>query len=176
MKRALAVALVAVSLAAATVALSQSSLIPFGGGKGPQQPIAFSHKLHAGTLGLDCLYCHNGADKSPIANIPPVGTCMGCHKLAVTDRPEIQKLTGFWTRGEPVPWVEVYRLPDHVKFNHKRHVKAGVQCGTCHGKVEQMDVVHQVPTLKMGWCVTCHRQEQNNPQFPATLDCVACHH
>src|SRR5687768_18009850 len=100
MKRALAVVLVAVSLVAATVALSQSTLIPFGGGKGPKQPIAFSHELHAGKLGLDCLYCHYGADKSPIANIPPVGLCMGCHKLAVADRPEIKKLAAFWERGE----------------------------------------------------------------------------
>src|SRR5262245_32474432 len=176
MTRALAVILVAVTLVSATVALSQSTKIPIGGGNGPKQPIAFSHRIHAGTLQMNCLYCHYGADKSPIANIPPVSVCMGCHKLAVTDRPEIQKLTGYWNRGETPPWVEVYRLPDHVKFNHKRHVKAGVQCAECHGKVETMDVVYQYPTLKMGWCITCHRQHVDDPKFPATLDCVACHH
>jgi cytochrome c7-like protein len=176
MKRALALALVAITLAAATAALSQSTLIPIGGGKGPQQPIAFSHQIHAGKLAMNCLYCHYGADKSPIANLPPVGVCMGCHKLAMTDRPEVQKLAAYWERGEVVPWVEVYRLPDHVKFNHKRHVKAGVQCAECHGQVDSMAVLVQYPSLKMGWCITCHRKKLNDPKFPATLDCVSCHH
>jgi hypothetical protein len=176
MKRALALVITIPSLAAWTMALSQSSMLPIGGGKGPRQPIAFSHKIHAGTLGMDCLYCHYGADKSPIANIPAVSVCMGCHKLAATDRPEVQKLTGYYQRGETVPWLEVYSLPDHVKFNHKRHVKAGIKCQDCHGKVETMDVVYQYPSLKMGWCITCHRQRLNDPQFPTTLDCVACHH
>lgn len=176
MKRALALVIVVATLAAATLALSQSFPISLGKGKGPTQPIAFSHQIHAGKLGLDCLYCHTGAAKSPIANIPAVSTCMGCHKLSVTDRPEIQKLTGYANRGEAVPWIEVYRLPDHVKFNHVRHVKAGIQCADCHGPVDQMDVVYQVPSLKMGWCVTCHRQNVDNPQFPASMDCLVCHH
>ena len=76
-----------------------------------RQPINFSHRIHAGQLGMNCLYCHYGAEKSPIANIPPVSTCMGCHKIAVTDRPEIVKLTGYFERGEQIPWVEVYRCP-----------------------------------------------------------------
>ena len=78
--------------------------------------------------------------------------------------------------SEVPPWVEVYRLPDHVKFNHKRHVKAGIQCLDCHGPVPTMDVMHQYPSLKMGWCVSCHRQHLNDAKNPATLDCVACHH
>ena len=176
MTRALAVVLVAVTLVSATVALSQSTRIPIGGGKGPEQPIHFSHKIHAGNLQMNCLYCHYGADKSPIANIPAVSVCMGCHKLAAVDRPEIKKLTGYWERGEVPPWAEVYRLPDHVKFNHKRHVKAGIQCDDCHGRVETMDVVYQYPSLKMGWCISCHRQHLDDPKFLATLDCVACHH
>jgi len=141
-----------------------------------RQPINFSHQIHAGRLGMNCLYCHYGAEKSAIANIPPVGTCMGCHKLAMTDRPEIQKLTGYWERGEQVPWVEVYRLPDYVKFNHKRHVKAGFACQSCHGPVQDMSVLYEYPPLKMGWCVSCHRQNLDNPNFPATMDCIACHH
>jgi hypothetical protein len=149
---------------------------PLLGSRGPVQPIAFSHKLHSGKLGMDCLYCHYSADKSPIANIPAVSLCMGCHKLAVTDRPEIKKLAGFWERGETPPWVEVYRLPDHVKFNHKRHVKAAIDCAQCHGNVAEMDVVRQAASLKMGWCITCHRQNLDNKNFPATMDCVACHH
>ena len=148
----------------------------FFAGPAPKQPIAFSHKIHAGKLGMNCLYCHYSADKSPIANIPAVSVCMGCHKIAMIDRPEIQKLTGYWNRHETPPWIEVYRLPDHVKFNHKRHVLAGFQCQQCHGQVQEMDVMRQVPSLKMGWCVSCHRQNLTNKNFPATMNCVACHH
>ncbi len=176
MKRALALVVVATALTAATLALSQSFSVPLGNKKGPQQPILFNHQVHAGKLAMDCLYCHTGAEKSPIANIPAVGTCMGCHKIAMTDRPEVVKLTGYFERGEQVPWVEVYRLPDHVKFNHKRHIKAGMTCQECHGPVQEMAVLYQYPSLKMGWCVTCHRQKLNDPKFPATMDCVACHH
>lgn len=176
MKRALALVIVIATLAAATMALSQSFSVQLGNRKGPQQPIEFSHEIHAGRLGMDCLYCHTGAAKSAIANIPAVGTCMGCHKIVATDKPEIQKLAGYWERGEAVPWVEVHRLPDHVKFNHKRHVKAGFECQSCHGPVEKMARVYQYSSLKMGWCITCHRQNLDHPEFPATMDCVACHH
>ena len=176
MKRALALVIVATTLTAATLALSQSFSVQLGNKKGPLQPILFNHQIHAGKLAMDCLYCHTGAEKSPIANIPAVGTCMGCHKIAMTDRPEVVKLTGYFERGEQVPWVEVYRLPDHVKFNHKRHVKAGMTCQECHGPVQEMAVLYQYPSLKMGWCVTCHRQKLKDPKFPATTDCVACHH
>jgi hypothetical protein len=176
MKRALALVIAATAFTAATVALPQSVSVQLGNKKGPRQPILFSHQIHAGKLAMDCLYCHTGAEKSPIANLPAVGTCMGCHKIAMTDRPEVVKLSGYFERGEQVPWVEVYRLPDHVKFNHKRHVKAGMTCQECHGPVQEMAVLYQVPSLKMGWCVSCHRQKLNDPKNPATMDCVACHH
>src|SRR5690242_13932821 len=175
MKRALALVIIVSTLAAATVAFTQSFSVQLGANKGPRQPINFSHQIHAGKLGMNCLYCHYGAEKSAIANLPPVSTCMGCHKIAVTDRPEIQKLTAYFDRGE-IPWVEVYRLPDYVKFNHKRHVLAGFACQNCHGPVQQMAVVYEYPPLKMGWCVSCHRQNLNNPTHPATMDCVVCHH
>lgn len=176
MKRALALVLIASTLAAATVALSQSFSVQLGNRRGPRQPIRFPHDIHAGKLGMSCLYCHYSADKSPIANIPAVSVCMGCHKMAVSDRPEIQKLTGYFERNEAIPWVEVYRLPDHVKFNHKRHVKAGVQCMDCHGPVDRMPQLYQYPSLKMGWCLDCHRQRLNDPKFPAPMDCIVCHH
>ncbi len=176
MKRAVALLLIASTLIAATVAFTQSSSVSLGINRGPVQPVKFSHQIHAGKLGMNCLYCHYGAEKSSIANLPPVGTCMGCHKIAVADRPEIQKLTGFYDRGEQIPWVEVYRLPDHVKFNHKRHVKAGIQCQDCHGPVDKMAVVYQYPSLKMGWCIGCHRQHLNDAVNPATMDCLICHH
>ena len=176
MTRLIALLIAVATIASATVALSQSFNVRLGSNKGPEQPIAFSHKIHAGLLQMDCKYCHYGAANSPWANIPAVSTCMGCHRFAVTDRPEIQKLAGFWERGEQVPWVKVHYTPDHVKFNHKRHVKAGIDCQKCHGPVQEMPVVYQYSSLKMGWCVSCHRENLNHPQFPATMDCIACHH
>ena len=176
MRRPLSILIVIATLVTASVALTQSFSVSLGLQKGPKQPINYSHKLHAGKLGMDCLYCHYGAIKSPIANIPAVSVCMGCHKIAVTDRPEIKKLTEYWNRGEPVPWVEVHKLPQHVKFNHKRHVLANVACTTCHGPVQEMDVMYQYSSLKMGWCVSCHRDNLNNANFPASMDCLTCHH
>lgn len=176
MKRTLAILIVVATIAAATVAFTQSFNVQLGDTRGPKQPIAFSHQIHAGKLQMDCRYCHYGAAKSAFANIPAVSTCMGCHKIAVADRPEVQKLTGFWDRGEPIPWVKVHYLPDHVKFNHKRHVKAGIACQDCHGPVQEMPVVYQYNSLKMGWCVSCHRERLDDPKFPASMDCLVCHH
>lgn len=169
-------AIAMVAFAAGTVAFTQSFTTVLPARPGPEQPIKFPHDIHAGKLGINCLYCHYTAEKSPVANIPSLGTCMGCHKIAATDRPEITKLTAYWKRGEQVPWVEVYRLPDHVKFNHMRHIKAGFQCQECHGPVQTMRVLYQYPSLKMGWCVSCHRQNLNDPAKPASMDCLTCHH
>ena len=176
MKRTLSAPLILLLLALGSAASGQSFWTRLGFTRGPVQPIHYSHALHAGKLGMNCLYCHYGAEKSPIANLPPVSTCMGCHKLTRADKPEIQKLAGYFERNEPVPWVRVNKLPDYVKFNHKRHVKAGIQCTDCHGPVQSMRVVYQYPSLKMGWCVSCHRQHLDDAQNPATMDCVACHH
>ena len=176
MNRLIAVLLFGCSLIAATAALSQSFNVQLGGRKGPTQPINYSHQTHAGKLQMDCRYCHYGATRSSFANLPAVSTCMGCHKIAVTDRPEIQKLTGYWERGEQIPWVKVHYLPDHVKFNHKRHIKAGIICQDCHGPIQEMPVVYQYNSLKMGWCLECHRKNLDNPTHPASMDCVTCHH
>ena len=176
MKKTFAIVLVLVTLVAASVAFTQSFGVLMGDKKGPTQPIAFSHQIHAGKLQMDCRYCHYGASKSAWANIPAVSTCMGCHKIAMTDKPEVIKLTAYYDRGEPIPWVKVHYLPDHVKFNHKRHVLAEIACQTCHGPVQEMAVVYQYSSLKMGWCVSCHRNNLDNPKFPATMDCLACHH
>src|SRR5947208_1868743 len=111
MKRILAPVLVLAMLAAGTAAFTQSFQVSLGFAKGPAQPIAFSHKLHAGKLQMNCLYCHYAAEKSQSANIPSAGTCMGCHKVAAVDRPEIQKLAGYFNTGQSPPWIEVYRLP-----------------------------------------------------------------
>ena len=176
MTKLIAAVIVLSAIITASAALSQSFNVRLGDSKGPAQQINFSHKIHAGKLQMDCKYCHYGAANSQWANIPAVSTCMGCHRYAVTDRPEIVKLTGFADRGEIIPWVKVHYLPDHVKFNHKRHVRADIACQTCHGPVQEMDRVYQYSSLKMGWCVSCHRQNLDNPVHPATMDCLACHH
>lgn len=155
----------------------------------PEQPIYYSHKVHAGTNQISCLYCHGGAQEGKHANIPSVNICMNCHmaineysgkdKLIKEDgtevngTAEIQKLykyAGFdpavskvWdpTKAKPMEWSKVHNLPDHVYFNHSQHVKAGkVQCQTCHGEVQKMDVAYQFADLSMGWCVNCHRETQ----------------
>lgn len=140
----------------------------------PVQPIAFSHKTHAGTYGLACLYCHAYADRSIVAGVPPVQTCFGCHKIiSGYDRPEIQpaiaKIVDYWRRQEPIPWIKVYDLPDFVYFSHKRHVKKGMACQNCHGQVQEMDQVRRVASLEMGWCLDCHRRRG------VERDCALCH-
>lgn len=174
MRKALAPVLVLCALAVGTAAFTQSFPVTLGMNKGPAQPIAFPHDIHAGKLQMDCLYCHYSADKSPVSNIPTLETCMGCHKVAAVDRPEIQKMAAMYAKGETPQWTEVYRLPDHVKFNHERHVKAGVECQSCHGPVDKMPVMYQYSSLKMGWCIDCHRD--NVEKNPVLMDCLTCHH
>jgi hypothetical protein len=129
-----------------------------GWGLGPTQPIFFSHRRHAGVFEIDCQYCHSNTDKSPVALVPPVEVCVGCHRVVKAASPEIQKLRGFEARGESIPWERIYKLADFVQFNHGRHVRAGLDCQECHGKVEETDVLYQWAPLTMGWCLQCHRQ------------------
>jgi len=126
-------------------------------GYAPEQPIKFSHKLHVDGLGMDCRYCHTAAEKGRHAGIPSTDTCMNCHSVAATDRPEIQKLKQYFDTGEPIPWVRLHKTPDFVYFNHSVHLAAGFDCAQCHGDVAQMDVVQRVKPLSMGWCLECHR-------------------
>jgi hypothetical protein len=137
--------------------------------RAPDQPIEFNHSVHVTGLGLACDYCHMYADESVAAGIPPMSLCMECHENAARDNEEVQKLVGYWEREEPVPWVRVHSLPDHAYFTHKRHIKAGVDCTECHGQVSAMTVARQVKSLKMGWCVSCHRSRG------APTDCLICH-
>lgn len=136
----------------------------------PQQPIAYSHKLHAGDLQINCLFCHDGARRSAIAGVPSVQRCMGCHNAIEKDTPELQKLKAAWDEKKPIEWIRVHKLPEFTRFNHKRHVAAGITCQSCHGEVQTMEVVRQVAPLTMGWCIECHQQRQ------ASLDCLTCHH
>ena len=126
----------------------------------PPQPIKYSHRLHAGELGIDCRYCHTQVEKGAQATIPPLETCMNCHKLIKKDSPEILKLRNHFASNTPIEWVKVNRLPDYAYFNHSRHVNSGVSCKTCHGRVDQMEVVRQVKPLSMSWCLECHRSPE----------------
>ena len=132
-------------------------------GYAPKQPIAFSHKLHAGEYEIACQYCHTGVEIGKSANIPSVNICMNCHSQIKTDSPEIQKLYTAQETGEPIEWVRVHNLPDLAYFNHSQHVKVGeVECQTCHGDIEDMTVVKQHAPLTMGWCIDCHRNTDVN--------------
>jgi len=126
----------------------------------PDQPIPFSHRVHAGNLGLDCLYCHSNAEKSRHATVPPLATCMGCHNVVRTDREPIQAMKAAYDAGEAIPWVRIHSLPDHVYFSHAVHVGAGVACQECHGPIQEMEIVKQQVDLSMGWCIECHRNDQ----------------
>jgi hypothetical protein len=136
----------------------------------PEQPIHYSHRLHIEKNQMECQYCHSGVTKSNFATIPSVDLCMGCHKAVKTDSPEIKKLKDYFDKGQPVPWEPVNNLPEHVRFNHKRHLKAGVSCQNCHGQIQKMTVVERMASLKMGFCVSCHRENG------ASIDCSTCHY
>ena len=126
-------------------------------GYSPEQPIPYSHRLHAGQLGIDCRYCHSSVERSAHAGIPATEVCMNCHKMIKTESPNIKKIHESYVTGKPIEWVKVHRLPDYAYFNHSRHVNSGVSCVECHGRIDQMKVVHQVQPLSMSWCLDCHR-------------------
>ena len=129
----------------------------------PTHPIAFSHKIHAGQYEIDCNYCHTGVNISKSANIPAVNICMNCHGVINTDKPEIQKILTAYEENRPIEWVRVHNLPDLAYFNHSQHVAVGgIECNTCHGPIEEMDVVYQYSELTMGWCINCHRESEIN--------------
>ena len=134
-------------------------------GYAPKQPIAFSHKIHAGQYEIACQYCHTGVEIGKSANIPSVNICMNCHSSIKTDSPEIQKLYAAQESGEPIEWVRIHNLPDLAYFNHSQHVKVGeIACQTCHGEIQEMEVVKQHAPLTMGWCIDCHRNTSLNTQ------------
>lgn len=129
----------------------------------PTQPIAFSHKIHAGDYQIDCNYCHTGVRKSKSANIPSPNICMNCHSTIKTDSKEIQKIYAAVENNEPIEWVRIHNLPDLAYFNHAQHVEVGkLDCKQCHGVIEEMDVVKQHAPLTMGWCINCHRETDVN--------------
>lgn len=140
-------------------------------GTSPIQPIQFSHRIHAGDNEIPCQYCHVQARRSASAGVPSVNKCIGCHRQVATDKPQVRLLTNYWETGEPIPWIKVHDLPDFVHFPHKRHVAAEIECQTCHGPVETMDVVSREAPLKMGLCLTCHKENE----VVHGTDCWTCH-
>lgn len=168
-----------------------------------QQPVPFSHKHHAGELGIDCRYCHTSVETSSNAGFPPTQTCMNCHSQIWALSPTLEPVRASWASGESIEWIKVYDLPDYVYFNHSIHIAKGVGCVSCHGRVDQMNLTYQVPSLFMEWCLDCHRNPApnlrprsevfnmawqppaDNPNLGAELmaahdvhgreDCTACH-
>ena len=137
--------------------------------RSPLQPLAFSHKKHAGENAIPCLFCHRYAPKSTVAGIPAVADCRACHLFISRDAPEIKKLMGYWDKKEPIPWVRVYGVPDHVYFPHMMHIRAGLVCANCHGEVATMERITRSIKIEMGWCLSCHKQHK------ASIDCWTCH-
>jgi len=129
-------------------------------GKEVDQPIPFDHRHHVLDDGIDCLYCHYLADRSPWAGVPPTELCMNCHGQIWGDTPLLQPVRESFFTGRPIPWKRVNRVPDFVFFNHEVHVHRGVGCATCHGRVDEMAVVHAAAPLQMKWCLECHREPE----------------
>lgn len=172
------------AIAVAALGLSAYSGASSSQGFAPEQPVNFPHPRHVKQLGMNCLYCHYAANKSPDPGLPAVGTCMGCHSLVAGPRQPIEGVADRDTaaitqlyryvatfdssgrRGaikpadqwSAIPWVRIHKVPEYVHFPHMRHVNAGVTCQTCHGPVPEMQRVYQYSSLNMGWCVNCHVQ------------------
>ena len=159
------------AIAVAALGLSAYSGASSSQGFAPPQPVNFPHPRHVKQLGMNCLYCHYSATRSPDPGLPAVGTCMGCHSVVRGPRPAIEGIAdrdtaslnqllsfakGTPDQWKPIPWVRIHKLPEYVHFPHMRHVNAGVTCQTCHGPVPEMQRVYQYASLNMGWCVNCH--------------------
>src|SRR5918998_6479108 len=125
-----------------------------------QQPVQFSHKHHTGDDGIDCRYCHTSVETSNSAGLPPTQTCMNCHQQIWSDSPYLEIVRQSYRENKPIQWERVHDLPDYVYFNHSIHVNKGVGCATCHGQIDDMPAVHQVNTLQMEWCLSCHREPE----------------
>jgi hypothetical protein len=154
----------------------------------PYQPIDYSHKLHAGMLGMDCRYCHRMVEDGPAATVPDSDTCFGCHKAgAKPDSPQLALLRTIYDikhpSNAPIPWVKVHLLPEYAYFNHAVHLRGGIGCASCHGRIDQMAIVRQAEPLSMGWCLECHRDptshirpagtEPTNMEWTPTKESIA---
>ncbi len=128
----------------------------------PIQPVPYSHRLHVGQMGMDCRYCHANVEVSAKAMIPPTQVCMGCHAMVKTDSARLAPVRASFESGKPIEWVHIHHEPGYVYFDHSAHLAVGVGCVTCHGRVDQMDVVAADQPINMGWCLDCHRNPTPN--------------
>ena len=126
-----------------------------------EQPVQFSHRHHVKDDGIDCRYCHTSVETSAFAGIPPTKTCMNCHSQIWSQAPILEPIRASFREDKPVRWIRVHDLPDFVYFNHSIHVKKGMGCETCHGRIDEMPLTLQENTLQMEWCINCHRNPQN---------------
>lgn len=162
----------------------------------PSQPIAFSHRLHAGELEIDCRYCHTAVETADVAGVPSTAVCMNCHRLVGQELASLEPLRQSLLEDARIEWVRVHKVPEYAYFTHRAHIRAGVGCSSCHGDVASMDIIRQVEPLSMSWCLECHRNpapnirpadhitstewtEEVSPAVLETLnpptDCTACH-
>jgi hypothetical protein len=166
--------------ALAALALSLATGLSFAGDK-VEQPIEFPHDIHAGKMGINCMYCHTYARRSRVSGIPPLRKCIGCHQSieSVKDKPRIKKLFEYWEKKEAIPFKKVNDLPDFVRFSHERHIQrfyfqlgrpVEEVCGYCHGNVRGMTVDVKVEPLTMGWCVSCHQKDHPNGKPGVVVD------
>jgi hypothetical protein len=128
----------------------------------PKQPVAYSHKVHAGDLGIDCRYCHTSVENQAHANVPPTKSCMNCHTMVKPDTEKMALVRSSFAAGQPIEWVRVHNLADYVYFNHSAHVNRGVGCISCHGNVTEMEEITLSTPLSMSWCLDCHRNPDPN--------------
>lgn len=140
-----------------------------GAGVAHEQPVPFSHKHHAKELGIDCRYCHSSVERTASASLPPTRTCMNCHSQIWVDSPTLEPVRASYRTDESIAWTKVHDLPDYVYFNHGVHVAKGIGCVSCHGRVDEMNLVWQENSLQMEWCLNCHR---NPEQFVRPRDQV----
>ena len=126
------------------------------------QPVQFSHRHHAGQLGIHCAYCHSSVEVSSFAGIPPTHTCMSCHSQIWISSPTLEPVRESYRSGQSIEWVRVHDLPDFVYFNHSIHINKGIGCASCHGRVDQMPQIYKAQSLQMQWCLDCHRQPERH--------------
>lgn len=124
------------------------------------QPVQFSHKHHVADDGIDCRYCHTSVEKSAYAGMPATQTCMSCHSQIWSDSPELQPVRASYVSGQPIQWNRVHDMPDFVYFNHSIHLKKGISCVSCHGRVDQEPLIKKVNTMTMQWCLDCHKHPE----------------
>ncbi len=152
-----------------TVAMALLYYLLYPSALGKEQPVPFSHRIHAGVKQISCFMCHPGAAEGPRAGVPPLQTCMLCHEHIIIHYPEVADLRRHYNDGVPVEWARVNELPEFVYFDHGMHLLRGIDCGHCHGDVRAMDRIKQPQKFTMGFCVQCHRDNG------AAHKCSVCH-